>query len=75
MKYMDTESFQTGYLHLDAKSALIVDKYYTAFASSAAEYRELEGTESGLLLICRKLSPPHVQAFVEYARSFYRDLR
>lgn len=74
-KIRDPDEFRTNYLFLDSDSVLITDKYYYAFSSNAAEYRELENTESGLLIAYRKDAPSHVRQFVEYARVFYKELR
>ena len=72
---LDEDAFLTYYLNMDKKSVLVTDKYFHAFSSNAAEYRELSGTESGLLLVYLKNARPLVQTFVEYARTFYKELR
>ncbi len=74
-RVLDAEEFRTIYLFLDEESVFVTDKYFHAFFSNAAEYRELEDTESGLLLAYRKDSPPHVRSFVDYTRGFYMELR
>ena len=72
---VDSDRFKILYLSMDDKLVLITDKYYHAFASNAVEYRELMGTERGLLMVYRKDAPNHVRHFVEFARRFYRELR
>ena len=72
---LDEDAYRTYYLNMDNKSVLITDKYFHAFSSNAAEYRELSGTQSGLLLVYLKNARPLVQTFVEYARTFYKELR
>lgn len=72
---VDSDAFKTLYLSMDDARVLITDKYFHAFASNAAEYRELIGTESGLLMVYRKDASAHVKKFIEFARTFYKELR
>lgn len=75
LKKVPMEAFKTSYLSLQPEDVQITDKYFHAFASNAVEHRELAGTESGLLMVYRREAPPHVKQFVEFARTFYRELR
>lgn len=75
IKNISHEDFKTFYLSMKSDSIQITDKYFHAFSSNAVEYRELVGTESGLLMVYRKDAPPHVKQFVEAAKRFYRELR
>lgn len=75
MHAVDPNMFKTFYLSMDDERILITDKYYHAFSSNAVEYRELVGTESGLLMVYRKDADSHVKHFIEFARSFYQELR
>ena len=74
-KNISHEDFKTFNLSMKSDSIQITDKYFHAFSSNAVEYRELVGTESGLLMVYRKDAPPHVKQFVEAAKRFYRELR
>ena len=75
IKQISSDDFKTNYLSMSPDSILITDKYFHAFSSNAVEYRELGDTESGLLMVYRKDSQPHVKQFVEAAKTFYRELR
>ena len=75
LKEISLDDFKTFYLSMSPDCIQITDKYFHAFSSNAVEYRELVGTESGLLMVYRKDSPPHVKQFVEAAKRFYRELR
>ncbi len=55
------------------ESVFITDKYYNAFHTRAIEFRELEGTESGLIMIWRREPRELTRRFVQYARAFYRE--
>lgn len=75
IRQIPLEDFKTFYLHMEPDTVQITDKYFHAFSSNAVEYRELEGTESGLLMVCRKDAPLPIRNFVEFARRFYKELR
>ncbi len=75
LKTVEKQVFSTNYLHMDKNAALITDKYFHAFRSNAVEYRELQNTESGLLMIYRKNVPAHVRHLLEFAWNFYKEFR
>ncbi len=75
IKMVEEQIFNTNYLCMRKNDAIITDKYFHAFASNALEYRELEDTESGLLMIFRKNAPTHVRHLLEFAWNFYKELR
>ena len=71
----DASEFRTAYLSLDESSVLITDKYYNAFQSKALEFKELLYTQSGLLMFWKKSPRPALRRFIEFARTFYLELR
>ena len=64
-----------AYLQVTEDNLLITDKYYNGFQSHSFVFREILGTESGLMMIWRKDCGNKTHHFISHARQFYRELR
>ncbi len=61
------------FLNMDENSVLISDNCFHGFTSKAVEFREIENTESGLLMVWRKDSDRTISQFAEFAKNFYKN--
>lgn len=75
IKVVEKHVYNSSFFYMDPDCAIITDKYIHAFSYNAIEYREIQNTESGLLMIFRKDAPPHIQTLLKYAWNFYKEFR
>lgn len=64
-----------AYLQVTKDNLLITDKYYHVFRRHSFVFREIRGTESGLLMIWRTDCSGQIRQFINHARKFYRELK
>lgn len=70
-----SETGSGAYLNINDSNVFITDKYYHHFHTKAVVFKEIEDTESGLLMIWKKNPRPMVARLIEHAKSFYIDLK
>ncbi len=64
-----------AFLSINDHNVFVTDKYYRDFQTKSVIFREIEETESGLLMIWKRGCRPVVARFIEHAKRFYRELR
>lgn len=70
-QYMD--DVDSAYLNIGGDRVFITDRLYRQIQTNAAVYRDIDGTESGLLAVWRKESPRRVLDFVRFAHDFFDE--
>lgn len=64
-----------AFLSINDHNVFVTDKYYRDFQTKSVVFREIEDTESGILMIWKKNCRPVVARFAAHARLFYRELQ
>lgn len=67
------ENVDSAYLNTTGNQVFVADRLYRQMQSNATVYRELVGTESGLLAVWRKDAVPNVANFIRYAKKFFQE--
>lgn len=64
-----------AHLYINQNNLLLTDKYYHHFQTSYVVFKEIQDTQSGLLMVWRKNCPEFVKQFIEHARLFFNKLQ
>ena len=67
------EYSDSAYLNTIGNQVFVTDRLYWQMKTNATVFRELEGTESGLLVVWRKDAASAVIDFIGYAKEFFKD--
>ena len=67
------ENVDSAYLNTMGNQVFVADRLYRQMQSNATVFRELVGTQSGLLAVWRKDAVPVVANFIRYAKRFFEE--
>lgn len=67
------EDVDSAYLNVTGNRVFIADMLYRQIDTNAAVFRNLEGTQSGLLMVWRKDSSKKVLGFIAFAQRFLSE--
>lgn len=67
------DDVDSAYLNTMGDQVFVTDRLYRQIQTNATLFRDIEGTESGLLAVWRKDSPKNVLDFIAYARTFFGE--
>jgi len=69
----EIDDVDSAYLNTMGDQVFVTDRLYRQIQTNATLFRDIEGTESGLLAVWRKDAPKNVRDFIQYAREFFGE--
>ncbi|WP_286946029.1 hypothetical protein [Acetobacterium sp. UBA5834] len=63
----------SAYLNTVGNHIFVANRFYRQMQTNATVFRELSGTESGLLAVCRRDAILGVTNFIRYAKTFFQE--